>query len=62
MKRGNKIKSTVNDLDNYYKQTLQEVEVQTSCLAGSYNIHGGIVRASDSCIQFVHHLQGGNLK
>jgi len=44
------------------KQTLQEVGVQTSYLAGNYNIHKGIAQGFGSYIQFVHHLWGGNLK
>jgi len=42
--------------EHYCRQTLQEVGVQTSCLAGSYNIHGDIAQVSDSYIQFFHHL------
>jgi len=49
-------------LGHYCKQTLQEVGVWTSYLAGSYNIHGGIAQESDLYAQFVHHLWGGSLK
>ena len=38
------------------------MEVQTSYLAGNYNIHRGITQGSDLCVQFVYYFWGDNLK